>query len=261
MVEPSPELHDAGDEEVTISLDRPVAKEILRISVPSTALALRPRDPFDLDALPRPFDPRLVILDDPNGARAASFRVLRDALVTRGLPRVVAVSSATPGEGKTTCVANLALAFAERPWTKVLVFDANVFAPELGSMFAIGCMRRVVMHETATDLAPYQVVEVMPSLHLCAIPWRPDEPAPAIDQRRFDMMVERFVEMGYDHVLLDTPAIRGTPATVPIIGLAEGTLLVAKSGSTKGRDLRRAADQIPPEKGLGVALMDAPTAD
>ena len=46
---------------------------------------------------PRPagaLDPRLVMLAQPDSARASAFRQLRDDLLDRGLPRVVAVSSA-----------------------------------------------------------------------------------------------------------------------------------------------------------------------
>ena len=55
-------------------------------------------------------DDRLVMHLAPKSARAAAFRMLRYKLVERGHPRTVAVTSAEPRDGKTTCAANLALA-------------------------------------------------------------------------------------------------------------------------------------------------------
>src|SRR4051812_40190962 len=68
--------------------------------------------------VPRAFwcaiDPRLAILADPDSARAEGFRRLRDGVLARGMPRVLAVTSPERGDGKTTCIANLAFAFAEQ---------------------------------------------------------------------------------------------------------------------------------------------------
>src|SRR4051812_33115113 len=70
-----------------------------------------------------PVDPdhRLILLRDPDSARAASFRVLRHRLEQRGNPRTIAVTSAEEGEGKTTCAANLAMALGECERARVLL--------------------------------------------------------------------------------------------------------------------------------------------
>lgn len=258
MMTPDTDIHDDGAEEVEVEIVEPTihAAEMVRVP-PVWAVRLRPS--YDPDALPRPLDPRLVVLDDPTSTRAANFRVLRDMLVGKGLPHVAAVSSASPGDGKTTCVVNLALALAEQPGTRVLVVDGNVLTPELGAMFRIQTMRRVV--EPDSSLAPYRVVQIMHSLHVCAIPWRRGDVAPRVEQHRFDAMLRQLCHMTYDYILIDTPALRATAATAPILSVAGGTLLVARSGETTGRDLRRAAEQIPPNKRLGIALVDAEAVD
>jgi Mrp family chromosome partitioning ATPase len=255
--------HD-GDPEVTEPA--PNTARMIRvppmIDVPSTALALRPHEPsYEPHALRGPFDPRLVLLAEPSSTRAASFRVLRDVLVGKDLPRVFAVSSPAPRDGKTTCVVNLALAFAEQPSTRVLLVDANVFAPELGEIFGIDTLRPLNLPESAALLLPHTMVEIKRSLHLCAIPWKSGEPTPRFDQHRFDALIEWLCRLSYDYILLDTPAVRGTPETIPILNIADGTVFVVRSGGTTGRDLRRAAEQLAPNKRLGIALMDAASGD
>src|SRR5262249_9210571 len=50
--------------------------------------------PYGRHALPGPLsgklDKRLILLSEPNSTRAASFRVLRDNLLSKSMPRVVA---------------------------------------------------------------------------------------------------------------------------------------------------------------------------
>jgi Mrp family chromosome partitioning ATPase len=50
---------------------------------------------------------------------------------------VIAVTSAGPAEGKTTCAMNLALAIAEEAMTRVLLLEANPLRPSLAQVFAL----------------------------------------------------------------------------------------------------------------------------
>ena len=98
MAERDADMHDDGDAEVPVEIVEPAAHTAQMVRIAPTELpSLRLRPAYDPDALPRPFDPRLVLIAEPNGARAATFRVLRDMLVGKGLPQVAAVSSASPG--------------------------------------------------------------------------------------------------------------------------------------------------------------------
>src|SRR4051812_41850882 len=80
-------------------------------------------------------DPRLVLLTAPGSAQARSYRLLQHRVFAKGAPRVIAVTSAEPGEGKTTCAANLALAFAEATLSRVLLMDANLARPAVAELF------------------------------------------------------------------------------------------------------------------------------
>lgn len=80
---------------------------------------------------------RLPARDAPASASAESFRFLTVAIDRKHLPgqrhRSVAIVSATVGEGKTTVVANTALA-AAREGLNVLVFDADIGKADLTSL-------------------------------------------------------------------------------------------------------------------------------
>ena len=202
-------------------------------------------------------DPRLVLLAEPDSERAASFRLLRDNLVAKGLPRVLAVSSAATDDGKTTCAINLALALAEQSPARILLLDGNFFVPSLGGIFFVDEYTPTPAGLDLPGVAPYKLAELTPSLHVAAIALRRGGVAPRFDKQGFDILLDRLCRIGYDHIIVDAPAIEGSPMVSQLLGGVDGVLLAVRSGRTTTRALRRAIDAIPGRKALGVALMDA----
>jgi non-specific protein-tyrosine kinase len=81
----------------------------------------------------------LVMLDEPWGVGAQSFRMLAatlDVAVAKSGIKTVMVTSAVPREGKTTTVANLAIALA-RHGRSVALLDFDFHAPKLHEMFGV----------------------------------------------------------------------------------------------------------------------------
>lgn len=228
---------------------------------PDPATALVPLAPQVPPPVVRPtlrtIDPRLVMLSSPDSVRAASFRLLRDNLLAKGLPRVLAVSSAAPHDGKTTCALNLALALAEHTPARILLMDGNFFAPSLGGIFAVDEYTPSPSVVDPVRLAPYKLAELTPSLHVAAIVIRRGEAPPRFDKQRFDVLLDLLCRVGYDHIIVDAPAIGGSPMVSQLLGGVDGVLLAVRSGRTTARALRRAVEDIPGNKGLGVALIDA----
>jgi Mrp family chromosome partitioning ATPase len=238
-----------------VSLRRQQAEQSTALTVrevESGASSFAERDPAELD-------PRLTLLVEPDSQRSASFRLLRDTLLGSHVPRMIAISSGAPNEGKTTCAINLALALAEKPSTRVLLIDANFFEPTLAGIFFIDATTPTAQHINQPWLSPYKVVEVMPGLHVAALVRERGQPAPAFNRRWFDMAIGHLLAAGYDHIILDTAALDGSATVTQVVGAAEGTLLTARAGATTARSLRNAAKQIPKGCGLGVTLMDDET--
>ncbi len=210
-------------------------------------------------ALVRPrHDHRLVILNEPDSTRAASFRLLRDNLLTNKLPRVLAVSSSAPNAGKTTCAINLAFALGEQPPTRVLLIDGNFFDPTLGAIFSIDASTPAVHDTDVPWLAPYRIAEVARGVHVAAIVRKRGDPQPRFDSQWFDTLIGHLCGANYDHLIIDAAALEGSPSVMQLIAIADATLLTVRSGVTTARALRRAADQVPKSKAMGVALIDSP---
>ncbi len=204
-------------------------------------------------------DPRLVLLLDPDSQRSASFRLLRDNVLAKSAPRVIAVSSGAHNEGKTTCAINLALALCEQPSTRVLLLEGNFFAPSLGGIFGIDASTPPAPHLGLPWLSPYRIAEVTRSFHVAAVVHAEGEPKPLFNSRWFEMALSHLLGAGYQHFVIDAASLDGSPEVAQIIGAADGTLLTVRSGGTTARSFRRAADQVPKSRALGVVLMDGDT--
>ena len=220
---------------------------------PATAMTVRTWEP-PAPPPPKPPHPKLVVLASPNSHQAAAFRTLRDNLLSKSLPRVIAVTSANMHDGKTTCAANLALALVEQPDTKVLLFDRNFFDPGLARLFPSDLPPTVAPD---ASIAPFQISVVTSTLHLATVAkehgstWR-------YDQHRFEELLDRLCRVSYDYIVIDTPALHQTPSVATLASAADGVLIAARAGRSTGTDLRRAIEQIPSSKALGVTLLATP---
>jgi polysaccharide biosynthesis transport protein len=126
----------------------------LALAFLAEALDRRVRDEHEIDAalgLPLlariPAPPRalqksndLVMLREPSGAQAETFRKLRTSIEfvnPAGSAKKIMVTSAMEQEGKSTTIANLAVALA-RGGRRVAVVDLDLRRPYLSSLFHVG---------------------------------------------------------------------------------------------------------------------------
>ena len=204
-------------------------------------------------------DPRLILLREPDSARAASFRVLRHRLQQKGDPRIIAVTSAEAGEGKSTCAANLAMALGECERARVLLVEANLRTPSLAALFGFlppTCFALQMTQHKDKPLEPWSVVEAFfPSLHVVAV--KPgQESRPLLDGPAFLHAMDMLGNAGYDYLVVDTPPVLGSADVNLVEEVCDGILFTAWSQKTSGRALCRAVEQLAGKKILGITLLD-----
>src|ERR687897_581869 len=86
------------------------------------------------------FDSRLVSFTNPTSFAAEQYQGLRltiERLGRRGQAKVIAVSSAAAGDGKTLTAINLAGALARGSEARVLLIDADLRRPSVGSSLGL----------------------------------------------------------------------------------------------------------------------------
>lgn len=194
-------------------------------------------------------DERLVMISDPTGDQAAAYRAMRDTLVAKNLPRLLAVSSAERGEGKTTCAMNLALALAEVGHERVLLIDVSLEEPAIADVLGVD-------DNGPTWFAPFTVSALTPSLHVATLVRRPGQPY--VDIATLARVLGAFQRAGYQRVVMDTDCVA---VAKPVLSLAGGVLLTTRAGTSKQTALRKAVDQIGAERCVGVMLLDADKRD
>jgi Mrp family chromosome partitioning ATPase len=203
-------------------------------------------------------DRRCVLLREPASAQARSYRLLRHRLLAQSDPRIVAVTSARSGEGKTTCAINLALAIAEETFAKVLLLEANPRRPVLASVFGVtafsasgtermgvsdGTQRHKVFAFGGTRL------HVASAAH-CVVE------SGGLDRMLLHVAVRELRE-AYDHLVTDTAAALESADADVVCECADGVVLAARAGQSRVGWLKRTMDQLTPATVCGVVLIDA----
>lgn len=204
-------------------------------------------------------DSRLTLLIDPDSERAAAFRVLRHHLLEVGRPQAVVVTSAQPGDGKTTVAMNLAMALAECGRAKVLLVETHVRRPQLASAFKFvppWCFAEQLAAHRQQPMLPWSLIEIPQLwLHVAAINPRGVDKTQLLDGPAFAIAIERLRLAGYDHIVIDAPPVLGSADVNLMADAADAVLMVCRARHTTTRDLRRAIDQIGAAKVAGTVLV------
>ena len=201
--------------------------------------------------------PQLV--KSPNSAVADAYRVLRTNLIFSSAPdapgRVILVSSANPGEGKTTTVANLAVSLAQNG-AKVLAVDADLRRPTLHQHFGVTKtpgLSDLIVGKSAASQAIHSTkvkgLQVLPCGYL------PPNPAELLGSPMMKQIVDA-LRAHYEWVLIDTPPILAMADTPVLCPLVDGVVLVIAAESASKPAVMRAVDQVQSVGGkiVGVVL-------
>jgi len=164
-----------------------------------------------------------------------AYRTIRNGLLYASLDKpltLIGVSSAVPGEGKSTCSMNLAISFA-REGKKVLIVDCDLRRPAQHRQFStisnhVGLtdvLTRRSDAAEATQQTPQERLEVLTSGAI------PQDPARMVESLRLRQLL---LDMGktYDVVIVDTPPSLVVNDAVVIARAIDGMVLVIESGKT-----------------------------
>lgn len=200
--------------------------------------------------------PRPLMLEAPDTPAAAGFRVLRHRLAGRS--GAILVTSPHAGEGKTLCALNLALALAEDGQAHVLLLEANFRRASVARLLGFHppvCIGKQLescraMQERSWDVA----TTTAPGLHVAAV--APEsELRPVANGPALGVCIEDMRRAGYDHIVVDGPAVLGSAEVNTMEEHVDGILIVLRAGESRVRELRKAVDQIGKSKLLGAVLV------
>lgn len=172
---------------------------------------------------------------DMRSAFAESYRSIRTALqfsTESGIPAVLAITSTTPGEGKSTTSLTLARNLAMLG-KRVLLIDGDMRNPSLHKV--LGIENGVGLSNClAGGAKPGEAVRQLEGEAFSILTCGPLPPNPSelLAGARMVSLLAQAAER-YDHVLIDSPPVIGLADAPIIANMAHGTLLIVEAGRAR----------------------------
>jgi capsular exopolysaccharide synthesis family protein len=204
-------------------------------------------------------DPHLVPLLTPAAFEAEPYRVLAHLVgqmhAEAGLC-VLAISSPSSGDGKTSTTINLAGMLAQEPTIRVLLVEAELRRPCVGKYLGIRhstaglagmvleptlALERVVQH-----CQPFNF-DVLLAGHSSASPYD------LLKLPRFGALLQQ-ARQDYDYVIVDTPPLLPFADCRLVEKWIDGLLVVVAAHKTPRKMLAEALDIVDPTKLVGLVL-------
>jgi len=188
----------------------------------------------------------MYVHEHPTSRTAECCRSLRTNILFSGADRklkTLAVSSASPREGKTTSVIYLGTTMAQSG-QRVLLIDTDMRRPRLHASTGVprghGLSNLILGDQTYEDVIKTTQV---PNLFVLPCGPLPPNPAELLMTKRFEVVLEELANR-FDRVILDSPPLQAVTDAVVLSKLVDGTILVVRSGKTLRDEIRRSARLI-----------------
>ena len=182
----------------------------------------------------------IITLTNPKSPQAEAYRTLRTNIQFSAVDnelKTLLVTSSEKGEGKSTTICNMAIAFAQVE-KKILIIDCDLRCPTIHRYFNLsntcGLSNYLTSHiEVETVIfSTKEGVDIVPSGVI------PPNPAELLNSRKFKETVKQLKER-YDMILLDCPPIGLVTDAGVIANEMDGTLFVVKSHKIDERSVIR----------------------
>ncbi len=163
-----------------------------------------------------------------------AIRTLRNSILLSDLDRrmrSILLTSASPGEGKSTISAHLAVSHAEQG-KKTLLIDADLRRPSQHNRF--GVSNAIGLSTALTGVLPWRDV-VLKSPHSPSLNLMPSGPS---SRRASDLIGQLMVDIleeasrDYDLIVIDAPPILGFAEPLQLASAVDGVVVITRAGET-----------------------------
>lgn len=201
---------------------------------------------------------KLIANSNPKSYISEQYRTIRTN-INFSLPanelKTLLVTSASPSEGKSTTVANLAVVFAQEG-KRVLIIDADMRKPTTHYTFHVS--NTTGLSNVLTRQADVNEVireTDIPNLHLITCGPIPPNPAELLSSKVMDSTLAD-LHKWYDLVMFDAPPVLSVTDAQILANKSQGTVLVVNTGFTERENALKAKEAIESTKArlLGTVL-------
>lgn len=211
----------------------------------------------------RGFDPevleRLVISPTAAPNLTEQYRrmaaALHHAQLVQGT-KVLMVTSALPGDGKSYTATNLALTLSESYRRSVLLIDADLRRPSLHDIFRVPNVAGLNEGLKASDDQPLAALKITETLTLLPAGRPEPDPMGGLSSPRMGRIIQEGAAR-FDWVIIDTAPI-GLLADAHLLATTvDGALLVVRANQTPYAEVAKALEALGRERVFGVILNGA----
>ena len=207
--------------------------------------------------------PLLVTAHEPFSAGAEQYRSLRTR-VSRGdgthSHKVLAITSACRGDGKSVTASNLALALAQEFDRRALLVDADLRNARVHELF--GIHREPGLVDVLTGAVPIdEALVALPGSRLVVLPagsahTQPTELLGSSQMRQLFEILRR----QFDRIVVDAASAQSAD-TGALQNCVDSLLMVVRAGHTPRPAIERALQTIPAARLMGLVLNDSRSPD
>jgi len=206
---------------------------------------------------------RFILSDESKSQLAESFRTFRTNLLFTSVDqprRLMVFTSPLPEDGKTTCVANLAVALSHMG-KKVLLVDTDLRKPVLHRIFR--CRRspglvNVLVEEDWQKLLSEAIQGTqVKNLDLLVCGNRPPNPNEMLGSEKMGQLIDSLAQR-YEFVLFDAPPLLTISDALVLSQRLDGAVLVVRGGRTSRTSLKNAVEILSKAQTeiMGIVLND-----
>lgn len=186
-----------------------------------------------------------------------AFKTLRTNIEFSGSDvQVIAVTSCTPNEGKSSVAMELAKAFAEAGKRTMLV-DADMRKSVLVGRYKTGAVRLGLSHTLAGRERPGNVVckTNIPNLFVIFSGPVPPNPSELLGGKAFKGLLE-ILRQNFDYVIVDTPPLGSVIDAAVAARQCDGTMLIVENNAVSYKFVQKVKEQLDKSGSriLGVVL-------
>lgn len=181
-------------------------------------------------------------------AQQEAYKLLRSNLMFSfaddGACRVIGVTSACQGEGKSSTACNIAYAFSE-VGCRVLLLEADMRCPTIAKKLKLenapGISNLLVKKENYKEAV--QRCPQAPNMDVMTSGYTPPNPSELLCSDRMKRLIGE-LSADYDYIIVDLPPVTAVSDTVAMSKLLHGVVLVVRGGFSDHRMLDEALRQL-----------------
>ena len=241
------------------SRDVLVTEAVTRIAAPTAVPEPAHYDHLSFERIDTHYAGKVVIDQEISGESREQYRRLAASLhhaQAATAIKVVMLTSAVMGEGKTLTSSNLALTLSESYQKNVLLIDADLRRPALHRLFRIRSSSGLIEGLTDAGQTKVPVHQISSRLGILAAGRATSDPIAGLTSTRMRKLLDE-ARGSFDWIILDTPPVALLPDANLLGSMVDGAVVVVRADSTPWDLVQRAVAAIGQERLLGVVLNGA----